>query len=118
MLDWLFRKGDEAAAEDASEADALPAWLGANEMRRDWDVLGETSRGVYPHDGPTELPAWRQSEAQLDALLSASFWELERNEAAGRQPTDLRRDSRVEKDARVGRRHESPSHDAGDQARG
>merc|ERR1719231_1524301 len=102
MLDWLFRRSEErasAASPDkgrADEVDALPAWLCVVETWRDWDVLGEPShRGM--HAQVTELPAWRQSEAQLDALLSTSFWELERDGTAAQQPTA--RDGDSEPDA-------------------
>jgi len=105
MLDWLFGKGDEAMCsidddgpdESRRHEDLLPAWLRPSGTRRDWDVLGECQRDANADGEPTELPAWRQSEAQLDELLSKSFWELERD---AQQDSD--RDGRSDADASEG----------------
>ncbi len=109
MLDWLlFGKCDEDAMlvtgqqQPGSPAESrggeLPAWLCPNDTRRDWDVLGEgpSQRDACADGGPTELPAWRQSEAQLDELLSASFWELERDGQRDRDPSEGTEDADVD----------------------
>ena len=113
MLDWLFGTEDgEDRPRRVShlaehEAEALPAWLHAGETRRDWDVLGEPNHCDAHAPEPTELPAWRQSEAQLDALLSASFWELERHETPQRRHADA--DEGREADRRRPAPHRAPS---------
>ena len=116
MLDWLlFGKGnqeamlepqqqDHGSPADSRGDDELPAWLCPNDTRRDWDVLGEgpSQRDACTDAGQTELPAWRQTEAQLDELLSASFWELERDGQRDRNLSEGTDDADADADADAG----------------